>query len=86
MIRLVHELAADGFPVAVACRVLGVSPSRYYEAIKRAPSAREIKDRDLTGVIVDIHHDSRAPMGLPGSMLNCAWAGSYAWAANASHD
>ena len=40
MIRLVHELAADGFPVAVTCRILQVAPSTYYGAIKREPSAR----------------------------------------------
>ena len=29
--RLVHELAADGFPVAVTCRILKVSTSGFYE-------------------------------------------------------
>jgi hypothetical protein len=29
--RLIQELAADGFPVAVACRVLRVSTSGFYE-------------------------------------------------------
>jgi protein-tyrosine phosphatase len=29
--RLVHELAADGMDVAVACRLLGVSRSGYHE-------------------------------------------------------
>lgn len=52
VIRLVHELAAEGFPVAVTCRVLQVAPSTYYEAIKREPAAREVEDRDLTGLIV----------------------------------
>ena len=32
------ELAADGLPVAVTCRVLEVPRRRYYEAIGRAPS------------------------------------------------
>ena len=65
MIRLVHELAAEGFPVAVTCRVLQVAPSTYYEAIKRQPSAREVEDRDLTGLIVEVHDDSRGTYGAP---------------------
>ena len=65
MIRLVHDLAADGFPVAVTCRVLKVAPSTYYEAIKREPSARELADRDLTGLIVEVHEDSRGTYGAP---------------------
>ena len=65
MIRLVRELAADGFPVAVTCRVLEVAPSTYYEAIKREPSARELADRELTGVIVEVHEDSRGTYGAP---------------------
>ena len=65
MIRLVRELAADGFPAAVTCRVLEVAPSTYYEAIKREPSARELADRELTGVIVEVHEDSRGTYGAP---------------------
>lgn len=65
MIWLVHELAADCFPVAVTCRVLQVAPSKYYEAIKGKPSAWEIEDRDLTGLIVEVHQDSRGTYGAP---------------------
>ncbi len=46
--RLVHELAADGVPVTVACRELGVSPSGYYEWRGRAPSARAVVDAALS--------------------------------------
>jgi putative transposase len=35
--RLVRDLAADGFDVAVTCRVLKVSRSGYYEWAKRPP-------------------------------------------------
>jgi len=65
VIQLVHELAADGFPVAVACRVLGIAPSTYYETVKRAPSAREVEDHDLTGLIREVHQDSRGTYGAP---------------------
>ena len=65
MIRLVHELAAEGFPVAVACRVLEVSTSTYYEALKREPSQRELDDRRLTRLIVEVHRGSRGTYGAP---------------------
>ena len=42
--RLVQELAADGFDVAVTCRVLKVSRSGYYEWRDRPPSARDVAD------------------------------------------
>lgn len=65
MIRLVQELAEAGFPVAVACRVLEVPTSTFYEAIKRAPSARAVEDASLTETIVEIHADSRGTYGAP---------------------
>lgn len=65
MIRLVQELAVDGFPVAVTCRVLKVPTSTYYEAISREPSAREVEDRHLTGLITEVHKGSRGTYGAP---------------------
>ncbi|MBA3720037.1 MAG: IS3 family transposase, partial [Nocardioidaceae bacterium] len=41
--RLVRELAGDGIDVAVACRVLKVSRSGYYEWVNRLPSARTVE-------------------------------------------
>lgn len=64
MFRLVHELAADGIPVAVACRVLGVSTSGFYEWRDRPPSARALADADLVEVITDIHTASRGTYGV----------------------
>ena len=49
--RLVHELAADGVPVAVACRVLNVSTSGDDEWRGRPPSARALADAELTATI-----------------------------------
>ena len=63
--RLVQELAADGVVVAVACRVLGVSTSGYYEWRGRAPSARDVADQALTEQIVAIHAMSRGTYGSP---------------------
>ncbi len=85
MIRLVHELAAEGFPVAVTCRVLQVAPSTYYEAIKREPSAREVEDRDLTGLIVEVHDDSRGTYGAPRTHAELRMGLVFGSAANAWH-
>lgn len=52
--------------VAVACRVLGVSRSGYYDWLGRPPSAREEVNTLLTKQIVEIHEQSRgATYGWP---------------------
>jgi transposase InsO family protein len=63
--RLVQELAADGVPVALTCRVLQISRSGLYEAVRRPPSARQVADQTLTATIAAIHHGSRATYGAP---------------------
>jgi putative transposase len=63
--RLVRELAADGVAVAVACRVLRVSTSGYYEWRDRAPSARALADAELSTQIVEVHAMSRGTYGAP---------------------
>ncbi len=63
--RLVQELAADGEPVAVACRFLGVSTSGYHERRERMPSPRSVADAELTITIRRIHSDSREIYGAP---------------------
>lgn len=63
--RLVRELAVAGVPVAVACRVLGISRSGFYEAADRAPSARQVADQELTATIASIHTQSRGTYGAP---------------------
>ncbi|KAJ1681075.1 hypothetical protein LUZ63_023714 [Rhynchospora breviuscula] len=60
-----RELAADGIPVAVACRFLNVSTSGYYEWASRPPSPRAIADATLTTTIRRIHSASRATYGAP---------------------
>ena len=61
--RLVHELAAEGFPVAVTCRVLKVSTSGFYDWSRRGPSARDVDDAVLLDQIIDIHAAARATYG-----------------------
>jgi transposase InsO family protein len=63
--RLVQELAARGVGVAVACRVLRVSTSGYYDWRERPPSARARADQALTMQIREIHAYSRGTYGVP---------------------
>jgi putative transposase len=53
------------FPIRVMCRVLGLSPSGYYAWLKRAPSARAIRDAELIEEIRRIHDDNRRVYGRP---------------------
>jgi transposase-like protein len=63
--RLVRECAADGIPVAVACRVLKVSRAGYYQWRDRPPSARAVADAELTATIRRVHETSRGTYGAP---------------------
>jgi transposase InsO family protein len=63
--RLVQELAADGVHVAVACRMLQVSTSGYYEQRGRPPSLRAVADEALSVQIGEIHACSRGTYGAP---------------------
>lgn len=62
---VVRELAVDRIPVAVACRVLGVSSSGYYAWLDRPASPREQSSLQLVEVIRDIHAASRGTYGSP---------------------
>ena len=64
MFRLVHELSRDGFPVTVACRVLKVSTSGFYEWRSRGPSARDVDDACLIYAIRDVHQRARGTYGV----------------------
>lgn len=49
----------------MACRVLGLSSSGFYEWRGRGPSARQLADEQLTATIVQIHQRSRGSYGAP---------------------
>ncbi len=83
--RLVQVLAVDGVPVALTCRVLGISRSGLYEAASRAPSARAVADQALSATIVEIHHGSRATYGAPRVHADCGSGSGSPAAANGSH-
>jgi putative transposase len=62
--RFIAAVAAH-HPVALSCRVLGVSRAGYYAWRDRPPSARARADAALTGVIHRLHHASRGTYGSP---------------------
>jgi transposase InsO family protein len=49
----------------VACRVLRVSRSGYYDWLSRPPSARDLEDAYLANTIHEIHQMSRCSYGAP---------------------
>ena len=53
------------FPVAVMCRVLGVSRTGFHNWERRAPSDRALTDAWLTEKIREIHDASRGVYGVP---------------------
>ncbi|WIB60224.1 IS3 family transposase [Curtobacterium sp. MCLR17_007] len=54
---LVLELAADGVPVAVTCRVLGFSKQAFYRWRADPVSQRDWEDAHLTNAAIDAHRD-----------------------------
>jgi putative transposase len=54
-----------GYPVAVLCRMLGVSKSGYYAWRSRPPSKRSYEDAILTEKIREVHRRSRETYGSP---------------------
>ncbi len=62
---VVQELAAQKLPVALCCRLLGVSTSGFYEWRGRRASARACADGELTASIIEIHRASRGTYGAP---------------------
>jgi putative transposase len=56
-------MAAEAIPVQVACRVLEVSTSGYYDWLSRSPSARAIRHAWLTDLIVEVHQRAHRAYG-----------------------
>ncbi len=51
------------YPIALMCRVLGVSTSGYYAWLQRSPSRRARENEALSRRITKIHADSRQTYG-----------------------
>jgi transposase InsO family protein len=54
---LVRDLAVDGIPVTVTCRVLGFSTQGFYRWLAEPVCDRDWDDAHLINAIIDIHHD-----------------------------
>ena len=54
---LVRELASDGIPVTVTCRVLKFSAQGYYQWLKKPCSKRDYDNAHLTNALIDLHRD-----------------------------
>ena len=63
------------YPIAVMCRILGVSPSGYYAWVKRPASARSLMDAALTAAIRTAHAGSKGTYGAPRLRIDLAEAG-----------
>jgi len=57
---LVRDLAAEGVPVAVTCRVLGFSKQAFYKWNASPCSDRDWQDAHLVNAALDIHRDDPA--------------------------
>ncbi len=57
MYPLVRDLAADGIPVAVTCRVLGFTTQAFYAWRKSPVSQRGWDNAHLLNAAIDIHAD-----------------------------
>src|SRR4029450_12956505 len=59
----VKVMAAEGIPVGVACRVLSVSVSGYYDWRSRPPAARTVRHACLPALIAEGHRRARGVYG-----------------------
>lgn len=57
MYPLVRELAGDGIPVTVTCRVLKIARQPYYRWLKNPVSERRLLEAHLANAIFDAHRD-----------------------------
>ena len=60
MYPLVCDLAGDGIPVTMTCRVLGFSKQAFYRWKTDPVTDREWDDAHLINAAMDIHHDDPA--------------------------
>ncbi len=51
--------------ITILCRVVEVSTSGYYHWLRRGPSARERRDRELLSLMCTLHQASRKTYGIP---------------------
>lgn len=59
------EAEKANFPIAVLCRLLGVTRQGYYAYAKRQPSPRSVRYQELCEQVREIHEASRGRYGSP---------------------
>ena len=59
------ERCREAYPVRMMCRLLGVSPSGYYDAVGRPPSARAQANERLLEQVRALHAESDGVRGSP---------------------
>ena len=57
MYPLVRELAADGIPVTVTCRVLNIARQPYYRWLASPVTEAELDEAQLANAVFDAHRD-----------------------------
>jgi hypothetical protein len=57
MYPLVRELAADGIPVAVTCRVLKIARQAYYRWLAAPVTDAELEEAYRADALFDAHKD-----------------------------
>lgn len=57
MYPLVHDLAVTGFPVTVACRVLGFSTQTFYQWCAQPVCDRDWEEAHLLNAAYEVHAD-----------------------------
>jgi len=57
MYPLVRELAVDGIPVTVSCRVLNLARQPYYRWLQNPLSDRQLEAAYVTNAVFDAHRD-----------------------------
>lgn len=60
---MIEGLAGQGHSARACCRMLGVAPSGYFYWRSRPPTIRELRQRPLTDLIVDVHRASNGTYG-----------------------
>ena len=54
---LVHDLAADGIPVTMTCRVLKIARQPYYRWLAHPVTNAELLEAHRANALFDAHHD-----------------------------
>jgi DNA invertase Pin-like site-specific DNA recombinase len=67
MYPLVRELAVDGVPVTVTCRVLKLARQPYYRWLTHPVGDRELAEAYEANALFDAHHDD-PELGLSGTL------------------